>query len=146
LKDWTKPLRKAYYDALNGQVVIDSAPVPVFQDKVPDDVPSDLYIVVADTLSSDASPFNVWVRDALMNIEVVAMSQAEPGDYVDDMVDQIKQKLFLTRTTFGIAQPAGFQVTKLTLDAEQDIPVMQTATGYIKRKILRTRQTIVDNN
>lgn len=146
MRDWTKPIRQAYYNALMGNVIIESAPVPVFQEKVPDHAPNMCYIIIADTQGAQANDFTTWNTDATVNIDIVNLFNAESGDYVDDMADQVKQILLPTRTTKGIVDPTGFQVIMMMVDGEQDIPIAQTGTGFIKRKILRMRQTIVDNN
>lgn len=146
MRDWTKPLRKAYYDALAGNVSIEAAIVPVWQDKVPEDQPATCYIVIGETQGSDDSTFSTWDSDAFINVEVIAHFQSETGDYVDDMTDQVKSLLLPTRTTIGITEPSGFHIKKMVVDGENDIPVLQTATGYLKRKIIRYRQKIVDNN
>lgn len=146
MRDWTKPLRKAYYTTLVNQVFIESAPVAVWQEKLPEDEPAGLYIVIGDTLANNESTFDKWGFEVLLNLEVVALGQSEVGDFVDDMVDQVKQLIFLSRTTFGITPPAGFNISRIFIDGENDIPVLQTATGYIKRKILRFHHLIIDNN
>lgn len=146
MRDWTKPLRKAYYTTLVNQVFIESAPVAVWQEKLPEDEPAGLYIVIGDTLANNESTFDKWGFEVLLNLEVVALGQSEVGDFVDDMVDQVKQLIFLSRTTFGITPPAGFNISRIYLDGENDIPVLKTETGYIKRKILRFHHLIIDNN
>lgn len=146
MRDWTKPLRKAYYTTLVNQVFIESAPVAVWQEKLPEDEPAGLYIVIGDTIGNNISPMDRFVGDVLVNIEVIAMGQSEIGDYVDDMTDQVKQLILPTRTTSGLTPQAGFQFSSVRWDNDNDIPVLQTPSGYIKRKIIRYRQNIVDNN
>lgn len=146
MKDWAQPLRKAYYDLLNGVVVIDSGFVPVFQERVADNEPSNIYIVIGDIVSSNADDFTTYNSEVFLNLDVVSRQQSGMGDEVDTMVDQIKTLLFPTRTTRGIAQPSGFQVSEIWIESENELPVAELPIGYLKRKILRIHHKIVDNN
>lgn len=146
MRDWVKPLRKAYYDALLNEVTIDSGFVPVFQEKVPENTPHDVYININRVTSTDSSTFDKFAGEVIVEVECWAQHHAEIGDEVDDMVDQVKQAVLPTRTTTGIAQQPGFHFSSVHYDSESEVPVLQTGTGYIKAKIIRFRQTIVDNN
>lgn len=146
MRDWIKPLRKAYYGALVNQVFIDLAIVPVWQDKLPEDEPSTLAIVIGETSGTNMDTFDRFMGDVTINIEIIALGQSEVGDYVDDMADQVKGLITTTRTLNGLTPQAGFAFTRVSWDNETDIPMLQTATGYIKRKIIRYRQHIIDNN
>lgn len=147
MKDWAQPLRKAYYDLFNNAVVVDSGFVPVFQERVPDNEPTNLAIVIGSTLvSNNADDFKSYNSEAFITIDAISRQQSGMGDEVDTMVDQIKTLLFPTRTTRGIAQPSGFQVSEIWIESENELPVAELPVGYLKRKILRIHHKIVDNN
>ena len=146
MNDYRLALRQSCYDCLNANVVIDAAPVPVKQEKLPDDEPTNCYVLVGDIIGSDISPLDHFATDVTVNIHAVAIAQAEVGNFADDMANQIKQLMLPTRTTTGLAPQAGFQFSSVRLDNDNDIPILQTATGYVKQIVIRYRLNITDNN
>lgn len=146
MNDYRLALRQACYDCLNEGVVIDSTFVPVKQDKLPDDEPTSCYILIGDIIGSDISPLDHFASDVTVNIHAVAIAQAEVGNFADDMVNQIKQLMLPTRTTSGLDPQTGFNFSCLRVDNDNDVPVLQTGTGYVKQIIVRFRLNIFDNN
>lgn len=146
MNDYRLALRQAIYDCLDQSVLIESSFVPVKQDKLPDDEPTNCYILIGDIIGSDISPLDHFASDVFVNIHAVAIAQAEVGNYADDMVNQIKQLMLPTRTTTGLGVQAGFQFSSVKVDGDNDVPILQTRTGYVKQIVIRYRMNITDNN
>lgn len=146
MNDYRLALRQACYDCLANGVVIDSAFVPVKQDKLPEDEPTNCYILIGDIIGNNISPLDHFASDVTVSIHAVAIAQSEVGNYADDMANQIKQLMLPTRTTSGLEEQGGFHFSCLRVDNDNDVPVLQTATGYVKQIVIRYRLNIFDNN
>lgn len=136
MKDSGLVVRTAYYEALNGNVLVNSVPVPVY-----DDVPNDAdypYIKLSDQTSNEVvltrSCFNV---DATILIDIVTGFKQGGGKKQSDIIaGQILELVHPTITLTG-----DFQSVSSTLEASNTIEE-KTDSHKIYRRLLRFRNFI----
>lgn len=143
MRDWNGELRKQYYQILDTSILVG---YPVFQEQVINQNPSNFYIVIGRVFSNAANTLDKWVGEVFVEVESVGLYGANIGPEVDAMTDQVKQAILAQRATPS-QNINGFNWSSLSWDGDTDIPVAEMAGGgYIKRRITRFKQTIVDNN
>lgn len=137
MRDVGTPVRKAIYDALNGNILIEGAPVPFVDEKL------DRLITETDTWvllnSQDEVQQNVkshWATEVTVTLLVVNKRQATiTKTIIEDVTNQILQILQPTKTVSGITLPAPFMLSYLNTQTA-DYQAEQVESGFrIKKQI-----------
>lgn len=112
--DWDAPLRKAYFNALDGQVQIESSVIPVVDSKAEhQQTEHDIYIKLSVQNVQKTNTKDRYIALASIQVDIVqwAPDTASRWD-LDDAGNQIMGILFPTRKTLGF-----------TIDSPLSVPV-----------------------
>jgi hypothetical protein len=142
MRDFNRALRENYCGTIVNTVGVT---YPVYHDVLPGSVEAPFYIVIGRIFSSSVLNFNAWQGDVFVEVEAIGFYSSSVGNEVDDMVDQIKFGMVKGRASTVLAM-GNFYLTAFSWDSDIDIPVVETENGLMKRRIVRFKQTIVDNN
>lgn len=111
MKDTKKILRQAVYDAINGNVLVNSLPVVVREEKLASSEQPSIYIILStqqeNTIERNGSSF---ITQSSIDIEITHQQGSEANkDVIDDVYEQILNIVFPTPTTIGLTVPSDFQ-------------------------------------
>jgi hypothetical protein len=138
-------IRKAIYTALNGNVSYNSVNIPIF-DEAPDEAQSSHYILFSSQTEDDATNNARFVTEGDILLDIVTIHPSYPTKkVVESISDTIMGILTPTVTTRGITLPSGFSLTLFRRERSYSIPMLQSSTGKVIRKILRYSFRIQQN-
>lgn len=137
MKDTGRIIRKGIFQALNGNISYNAANVPIF-DLAPTEAPGSHYIMLRNGDEATDANNDRFVTIGSVLIDVATILQTTvTNEIVEDLCDQVLEILLPTPQTFGITLEAGFNLTDLKRESANYLPMLQTDTGKIVRKILR---------
>lgn len=134
--DFNHPLRKSWYELLNGQLTYDGSPVPVFDEKVKKGQDNQHYVIVGNISSSSNDKFPGWSRKLSVILDIVTKTtDAVTKNIADDIAGQIFALAMPSITIMGLTAPSGFNYVNLFLDSDRYLD-LQIGTSAIVRRIL----------
>lgn len=143
MKDVGYPLRKAFYELLNGSLSYNSVNVPVYDESVQES--ADLYVILSSQTKAPTDNFCTFVSDCTITLDIVYKSSYNfTKDVIDNVHNQIGQLLSSAPGRNSLPSQSGFQFSTLREDAFSYVPTLQTSTGYVTRKLLTYRIRIVE--
>lgn len=112
MKDTKKILRSAIYTALNGNITYNSVNVPVYDERVPGNTTSNLFIALSTQQETDIDENDcTWVTDSTIDFDIVNKTMSEVSKDINDTVyESVLEILLPTRLTVGLSTPSGFQL------------------------------------
>ena len=138
-------IRKAIYTALNGNISYNSVNIPIF-DEAPDEAQSSHYILFSTQTEEDATNNARFVTEGEILLDIVTVHPSYPTKkVVESISDTIMGILTPTVTTRGITLPTGYSLTLFRRERSYSIPMLQSSTGKVIRKILRYSYRIQQN-
>lgn len=144
-------VRKAFYDALNNQVDNPenlANKVPVVDEKLDLNISEhDLYILIGNQSDSPGGIKNVWASEIDLTLTVVNRRKATNSKtLVENIVTQVYQILFPTRTDFGITINNPFRLSYVKRQNPADYVFERTNDGWTISKAVPFRTRITQNN
>ena len=138
-------IRKAIYTALNGNISYNSVNIPIF-DEAPDEAQSSHYILFSTQTEDDATNNARFVTEGEILLDIVTIHPSYTTKVVAESIsDTIMGILTPTVTTRGITLPSGYSLTLFRRERSYSIPMLQSSTGKVIRKILRYSYRIQQN-
>lgn len=147
MNDVGQPVRKAFYDALNSQVLnpVNSATtVPVVDEKLDLNITEhDLYILIGGQAETPANTKSSWANEVDLSITFVNRRKATNSKtIIEDIANQVLQILFPTHTTFGITIAEPFKLSYVkTMGAQYNFEKLDDGWKIQKSIIFKTRIT-----
>jgi hypothetical protein len=144
MRDVGTPVRKAIYDALNGTIIIEGAPVPFVDEKLDRGITeSDIWVLLNSQDEQQVPLKSYWATEVTMTFLVINKRQATISKtIVEDVVNQILQILRPTKITVGITVPAPFKLSYLDVQTADYQAEQVDASFRIKKQIIiKTRLT-----
>jgi len=141
MNDPGEALRKGYYTALNGNITVNSANVPVY-DRVPNNIGYP-FIKLSTQTTTDISDKTAFMTNNTIVIDIVTGYDGNDGGKADsdDIANQVLG-LIRTRSSGYIDLTAdGFNIVTTTLDSSNTIEENKD-THYIYRRVLTFRHII----
>lgn len=142
MRDFNKPLRKAVYELLNGNLSYNGN-VPVYDQKAKKgEEPKNLVLI--STISSNDSPttFSSWGRDMDIVIDIVTLTNDSASTNIADAIaGQILALWMPTVTTNGLTQ-ANFEYLNCRLSTDRYLDAMLTQTSFKVRRLLTFSITV----
>lgn len=136
MRDFNKPLRKAMYELLNGNLTYGSAIVPVYDQKVKKGEDNINYVIVAGISSNDNSTFHNWSRNMSIILDVITKTaDTSNTNTADNITGQILALLMPTITNNGLVQ-ANFQYINCQLDTDRYLDLQLNPTTVMVRRLL----------
>lgn len=113
MNDVGEAVRKGFYDALNGQITFDGAPIPIVDEKLDLNITdNDLYMLIGGQQATVVNTKSTWAKEADLNITIVNRRKAtNTKTTIENIADQMLQILFPTRTTFGLSIGSPFNLS-----------------------------------
>lgn len=144
MKDTGYPLRKAFYELLDGNLLYNSIDVPVYDDVLMES--ADLYVILSSQTKSPSDNFCTFVSNCTITLDIVHKSQFTfTKDAVDSIHNQIGQLLSTGPGRNSLPFQSGFQFSTLQEDSFSYLPTLQSGVdGYITRKLITYRIRIVE--
>jgi hypothetical protein len=112
MRDHSTPLRKAYIEALTGNLTMNSVVLQVVDGRVKALPEQGMYVVFGDQVDSDKSNKSKWVFETSIDIAIVDKRKVSAGKKDSETIaDQILQIIFPTDNTYGINIEDPFRIT-----------------------------------
>lgn len=115
-------IRKAYFDALNGQLLLDGlTQVPIGDEKVDQGITaSDLYVLIGAQNETDVSNKTNWALNVELALTIVNRREAtNTKTEVEQISDQILGILFPTKTTNGLSVATPYTISLANLSGSE---------------------------
>lgn len=115
MRDHSYQLRKAMFEALDGNLTLNANPVPVVDGKLESLPAEGVFVVFGDQSDSDKSNKNAFVVSTSFDLAIVDKRMATSSRQdVDDVCDQVLQIIKPTTSTTGLSIADPFRITSLT--------------------------------
>ena len=146
MKDSIKFIRNAYYTALDGNITYNGSTIPVYDEEA-DETGGDYYIIISTIVDADLPNKGKFMNEMEVLIDVVSQNNWRV-DLVKQIVDAITGKI-LDRIipsigTTNLIENADFQIVDVRKSASQHVPILDTGTKKIVRRLTRFTQIIIE--
>jgi hypothetical protein len=146
MKDPIKFIKSAYYTALDGAITYNGSTIPVYDEEA-DETGGDYYIIVSTITDADLPNKGKFMNDVEVIIDVVSQNNWRV-DLVKQIVDAITAKV-LDRIipsigTTNLSGNADFQIVDVRKESSQHVPILDTGTKKIVRRLTRFTQIIIE--
>lgn len=139
MKDVFQALRTAYHQQLDG-LAVGAEAIQCYDDVAPDNTTPSKYIILSTQTGSEEGNKHANITDCTMLVDVVVKSTSSTGKLeCDEIADQIMQQIDETLTL------TGFDLITCQLVSSESL-FMKTGTGYIYRRLIRYRHSVVETS
>lgn len=142
--DVKKPLRKAYYELLNGFLLYNAVGVPVSDElKKLQDAGTNMYVLISAQSGSDAGTMRSWDSDEDLALDIVFKASARANrQVVDDIANQIFGLLMPSPGIHALPSQAGIQINCIRLSDDRYLDMSLGNSTTMTRRRLTFRQHI----
>jgi len=135
--DVKQPVRKSYYDLLNGAITFAGDPVPVVDDVKKLGDSSTLYVLLSNQSGADSSTFQTFDSDETIVLDIVFKSGARVNkETVDNIAGQIFSLLLPTPGVTGLTSPPGTQINCVRLKDDRYLTLTLNSSNSVVRRLL----------
>lgn len=136
MRDVSGPIRKKYFELLNGVLLIDGNPVPVYNKYLPSTVITPWHVVI-DTISNVNIPTKTSaISDTSVQLSIFTKdTTANSGKAVDSIADQIYLLIYPTPNSKISLEP-DFQVVFQTPSGDNSFGALQTNTSIFLNRFI----------
>lgn len=139
--DVKHPLRKAYYECLNGNLTFKGLAIPVGDDTV--DFDGDVYVVLASQTGYDNGTFQTFDSVETIDIDIVGKARHFSNkNVVDFIANQIVNLIQPTKQTYGLPDQDGVQINCISLSADRYLTFSLNDSNSVVRRILTYKQKV----
>jgi hypothetical protein len=146
MKDPIKFIKDAYFNALDGNITYNGSTIPVYDEEA-DETGGDYYIIISTITDADLPNKGKFMNDVEVLIDVVSQNNWRV-DLVKQIVDSITAKILNeiipSIGTTSLIENADFQIVDVRKASTQHIPVIDTGTKKIVRRLTRFTQLIIE--
>jgi hypothetical protein len=146
MKDPIKFIKSAYYTALDGAITYNGSTIPVYDEEA-DETGGDYYIVISTIVDADLPNKGKFMNEVEVLIDVISQNNWRV-DLVKQIVDAITAKVLNTIipsiNTTSLPGNADFQIVDVRKSASQHVPILDTGTKKIVRRLTRFTQIIIE--
>jgi hypothetical protein len=146
MKDPVKFIKEAYFNALDGVITYNGSTIPVYDEEA-DETGGDYYIIISTITDADFPNKGKFMNDVEVLIDVVSQNNFRV-DLVKTIVDSITAKVLnVIIPSVGNTSLSGnvdFQIVDVRKAATQHIPIIDTGTKKIVRRLTRFTQLIIE--
>lgn len=145
MKDIDGVIRTAIYSALNGNLSYNSINVPIF-DEAPTQAQTAPYLILSTQTDTNTSnnARNVHEGDILLDI-VTIQSAFVNKEIAETISNQIQAIIQPTVTGNGLTLAGSYTLTYIRRESSNYLPMLQSDTAKILRKIIRYQFRIQEN-
>lgn len=146
MKDPIKFIKNAYFTALDGAITYNGSTIPVYDEEA-DETGGDYYIIISTIVDADLPNKAKFMNEVEVLIDVVSQNNWRV-DLVKKIVDAITEKILNTIipsvNVTSLAGNTDFQIIDVRKSASQHVPILDTGTKKIVRRLTRFNQTIIE--
>lgn len=146
MKDPVKFIKDAYFNALDGNITYNGSTIPVYDEEA-DETGGDYYIIISTITDADFPNKGKFMNDVEVLIDVVSQNNWRV-DLVKQIVDSITGKIMAAIIpsigTTLLIENADFQIVDVRKASTQHVPVIDTGTKKIVRRLTRFTQLIIE--
>jgi len=141
------PLRKSYYELLNGSLLYNGVGVPISDDlKKLQDAGTNLYVLITNQSGNDSGTMQSFDTDEDVVLDIVYKAARANKQVVDNVAGQILALVLPSPGIAGLIAQTGIQVNcvRVTDDRNLDLTLAQASTMVRRRITFRqhVRQTL----
>jgi hypothetical protein len=143
--DASQPLRTAYYQLLNGNLLYNNINVPVSDDlKKLQDSGSSVYVLLSTQDSTDANTMQSWDSEESIVLDIVFKASARSNkQVVDNVAGQILGILFPSPGgPSALPRQTGIQINCVRLDSSSYLTLSLGQAGTLVRRLLTFKQHV----
>ncbi len=142
--DVKHPIRKAFFECLNGNLSYSGQNVVVGDDTVDSD--ADAFVILGNQTGYDASSFQSFDSWETIDVDIVGKAGIFANkNAVDFIASQILNLVLPTFAGSGLPEQIGVQINCISVNADRDMPSIFNAADSVVRRIItfkmRVRQT-----
>jgi hypothetical protein len=146
MKDINRPIRLAFFNALNGLLTYDSSNVPVHDKKQKREDNSNNYVILGTVSSTPDHTQQSFDKIATIDVDIVTKAaDGVTSDVADNIAGQITTLLFTAPFTHTLTAPVDWQFLNLEVIRDTELPLTLTATSFQLRRILTFQLRVVQN-
>lgn len=146
MKDQVKFIKDAYFNALDGNITYNGSTIPVYDEEA-DETGGDYYIIISTITDADLPNKGKFMNDVEVLIDVVSQNNWRV-DLVKQIVDSITAKILNeiipSIGTTSLIENSDFQIVDVRKASTQHVPVIDTGTKKIVRRLTRFTQLIIE--
>lgn len=141
--DVKQPLRKAYYDLLNGTLVNGGNPVPISDDVKKLSDSSTVYVILSNQSGTDSSTFQTFDSDETIVLDIVFKSGARVNkDVVDGIAGQIVSAVLPVPGYNGLITDPGIQVNCVRKTDDRYLTLSLNSSNSVTRRLITFSQHV----
>lgn len=142
--DVKQPLRTAYYQLLNGNLIYLTAAIPVGDDLVKlQSTGAQLYVFFSTQSGNDTSTFSSFDSKQTIVIDIVYRGKTRaPKSIVDNIAGQILNLVRPTPSTNGLPAQAGIAINNVQNIQDQTLDLQIDSSTTIRRRLLTFSQDV----
>lgn len=139
MKDSALPLRRAYFQLLNGNIS-----VPVYDDAQALGDTENLYVLLGNQASGDTSPLSGWTNRQSINLQIVYKSAGQTNkEKMDTIANEIMALLLPDRTGNALPIDADFQFLNVVLESSNYLSMSAGKSLQVSQRILIFTQDVI---
>lgn len=146
MKDPIKFIKDAYFNALDGNISYNGSTIPVYDEEA-DETGGDYYILVSTITDADFPNKTKFMNDVEVLIDIVSQNNFRV-DLVKRIVDAITEKvlnqILPSVGNSSLSDNADFQIVDVRKSGSQHVPIIDTGTKKIVRRLTRFTQLIIE--
>lgn len=145
MKDPIKFIKDAYFNALDGVITYNGSIIPVYDEEA-DETGGDYYIIISTITDADLPNKGKFMNDVDVLIDVVSQNNWRVN-LVKQIVDSITAKIMAVIIpsigATSLIEDTDFQIVDVRKASTQHVPVIDTGTKKIVRRLTRFTQLII---
>jgi len=146
MKDPVKFIKDAYFNALDGAITYNGSTIPVYDEEA-DETGGDYYIIISTITDAELPNKGKFMNDVEVLIDVVSQNNWRV-DLVKQIVDSITAKILAVIIpsvgSTSLIENADFQIVDVRKASTQHVPIIDTGTKKIVRRLTRFTQLIIE--
>jgi len=146
MKDPVKFIKDAYFNALDGVITYNGSTIPIYDEEA-DETGGDYYIIISTITDADLPNKGKFMNDVEVLIDVVSQNNWRV-DLVKQIVDSITAKILAVIIpsvgSTSLIENADFQIVNVRKASTQHVPIIDTGTKKIVRRLTRFTQLIIE--
>lgn len=145
MRDVGTPLRKGYYNALDGNLTIGATNIPVYDGKVEGSISHDVYVLIQDSSTVSKNSMDHFAYETTITIDIKQRLKAVVShEQIETISDQIHQIVKPTPRTLGVTIDSPFKLIIIAVDNNNTDRPAEVNTGeFMVSKSLRFRNHII---
>jgi hypothetical protein len=146
MKDSLKALRDSYMSLLSDQITYNGSVIPVY-DQEADPTGNDFYIVLSTATDVPIENRGRFVNETTIVIDVITRvnyTLTKQTEVVDIITGKIFELVIPSIGTSGLSDTADFQITNVRKESSEHLPILDSGTKKIVRRVTRFSQTLIE--